>query len=174
MRSRYLAILGLWIATVAFSIYSATALHSAVLPFVSLVFAACGTELFKPKPSVGTLRVVRETIEDQLVESSLGFSVRMTSASLVYREGARSVTILPFTEPGKPAAFRMASNIPLAWDAPNGSEPISPRGQQEIRHRIERCISFLPSAQLSWNQRHALRKKSKEMRELAEETPLKK
>lgn len=170
MRSDYLAILGLWIVGAGFSIYSATVLHSALLPFVSLLLAACGTGLFKPRASVGDLRVVRKTMEDQLVESSLGFSVRMTNTSLVYDEGARRITILPFTEPGKPVAFRMAPNIPLTWDAPNAVNPISPREQEEIRRRISRCISFLPSAQLSWKQRHALRKKRKEMRELAEKT----
>lgn len=174
MRSRYLAILGLWIVGAGFSIYSVTVLHSALLPFVSLLLAACGTALFKPRASVGDLRVVHETMEDQLVESSLGFSVRMTNTSLVYDEGAHRITILPFTEPREPVAFRMAPNIPLTWDAPNSDNPISPREQEEIRRRISRCISFLPSAQLSWKQRHALHKKRKEMRELAEKTPLKK
>jgi hypothetical protein len=174
MRSRYVAILGLWTVTAGFSIYSATALHSALLPIVSFVLAACGTRLFKPDALVGTLRVTHETMEDQLVESSLGFSVRMTNTSLVYRENARSITILPFTEPGKPVAFRMAPNIPLAWDRPNGDNPVSPGEQEEIRRRISRCISFLPSTQLSWEQRPALRKKKEEMREMAEKTPLKK
>lgn len=173
MRSRYLAILGLWIIAGGFSIYFATALHSALLPIVSVVLAACATMLLRPQASVGTLRVVHETMEDQLVESSLGFSVRLTNAALVYREGARSLTILPFTEPGKPVAFRMAPNIPLAWDSPLGNDQISPKEQEEIRHRVDRCISFLPSAQLSWKQRHALRKKRRQMRELAEKTPLK-
>ena len=168
MRRRYLAILGLWIVATGFSIYSATALHSALIPVISIVFAASAIKLSRSQRPVGTLRVMHETMEDQMVESSLGFSVQLTSTALVYREGARSVTILPFTEPGKPADFRMAANIPLAWDSPHGNNPISPKGQEEIRRRVDRCISFLPSAQLSWKQKHALRKKRKEMQELAE------
>lgn len=174
MRSRYLAVLGLWIVAAGFSVYSATALHSVFLSIVSFVLAACGTKLFKPHSSVGTLRVVQETMEDQQVESSLGFSVRMTNTSLAYHEGAHSITILPFTQPGRPVAFRMAPNTPLAWDTPNADNPISPKEQEEIRRRISRCISFLPSAHLSWKQRHALRKKRKETREVAEKMPLKK
>ena len=174
MRSRYLAILGLWVVAAGFSVYSATALHSTLLPILSFILAAYLTMRFKPDASVGTLRVVRETIEDQQVESSLGFSVRMTNTSLTYQEGASKITFLPFAEPGKPIAFRMAPNIPLAWDGPNGNNPISPKEQDEIRRRLSRCVSFLPSAQLSWKQKHALRRKRKEMRELAERTPLKK
>lgn len=162
MRARFIAIAALWITAAILSVYAALALHSSLLPIIGFLLATCGTLVLRPRLSVGILRVVPETAEDKLVESSLGFSVRMSNSSIIYREGACCITILPCGGPGKPVAFKIAPNIPLVWDASAGNVPLTGKQQQEIRHRIIRAISFLPSAQLSRKQRHALQKKSQE------------
>ena len=139
MRTRYIAIAALWISAALVAVGLGVAKPHSDAPILCLGVALIGTMFLMPRVEKGSFQIVGPGE----VTNSAGYSVKITGAGLVYREGERQITLGPSGSAAGPAILKLDPATPFRWDGTDSANGIDKQGQDRIRLRITRAISFL-------------------------------
>ena len=138
MRARLLTIVAAWLVAGSVAAFYGFGRRNALVPILCLVITAAATWALRPPAEKGNFTI---TGPGEIAHSA-GYSVKMTTSSLLYREDGRTITFHPSFSPSGRAIFKIDPKTPLGWDdTAEGS--IDREGQYRIRRRIARALGFL-------------------------------